>query len=304
MRVAVVVPVRNGESMVGACVAAIGNQTRVPDELVVVDNGSTDGTARAAASAGATVVAEPVRGSFRARNTGWRSTTSDVIAFTDGDCIPEPTWLEELLEPFADPSVAGVGGAIVQAELRSAAQRWMVERKFLDQAFNMSSGFLPFFATANAAYRRSMLEALGGFDEHFLVAGGDNDLSWRVQALAGGRLVYRPDAAVRHFVGGRFTEVTARWRRYSAGVVMLERRWSAWPGYPATPPFATRMRRVWELPLALGSRAMTRRPLSVPVLDAAVAVSSEVGRLRGRLDRRARAMVPLRPDGRPGRAAT
>jgi len=75
----------------------------------------------------------------------------------------------------------------------------MVERRFLDQGFNQRAMFLPYFATANAAYRRSTLEAIGGFDEAYVIAGGDTDLTWRVQELAGSRVVYRPEARGRSF---------------------------------------------------------------------------------------------------------
>jgi GT2 family glycosyltransferase len=298
MKVAVVVPVLNGRGKVRACVAACLDQTRPPDELFVVDNGSRDDTADLAHAAGATVLNEPVRSSFRARNRGWQSSSADVIAFTDVDCVPRPNWLADLTEPFVDPSVAAVGGCIVQAELKSAAQRWMVERNFLDQGFNVSSTFLPFFATANVAYRRSTLESIDGFDEAFVVAGGDTDLTWRVQELAGGRAVYRPDATVDHFVGTSVTEITGRWHRYSAGTVVLERRWSEWPGFPGPPGFFSRTASVWRLPLALAYRAMTHRPLSVPLIDAAVAVSTETGRVRGHVDAWRRAVTPLDPTSR------
>jgi cellulose synthase/poly-beta-1,6-N-acetylglucosamine synthase-like glycosyltransferase len=285
MRIAVIVPVRNGGAEVAQCVRACLAQTRPPDELVVIDNGSTDDTAAVASAAGATVLTEPIRGSYRARNRGWRSTTADIIAFTDVDCVPDSNWLAELIEPFTDPSVAGVGGAIIQAELKSASQRWMVERRFLDQAQNAAHEFLPFFATANVAYRRSVLEELDGFDEVYL-SGGDCDISWRIQALAAGRLVYRPRAEVQHHVGESLSEVTSRWYRYEAEHSLLKRRWSSWPGYPPSQGFFSRTKQVWQLPLRLGYRALTDRPVSVPIIDAAAAISRERGRLRGWIDAR------------------
>jgi GT2 family glycosyltransferase len=233
-----------------------------------------------------------VRGSYRARNRGWRSTDSEIIAFTDGDCVPDPNWLANLMGPFTDPSVAAVGGAIVQDELKSASQRWMVERRFLDQAQNAAHEFLPFFATANVAYRRSVLDALEGFDEAYL-SGGDCDMSWRVQALSAGRLVYRPTAEVRHHVGENLSEVTERWYRYEAEHILLKRRWSGWPGYPPSDRFFTRTKRVWQLPLSLGNRLLTGRPLSVPLIDAAAAISRERGRLRGRIDARKSTLTPM-----------
>jgi GT2 family glycosyltransferase len=303
VKVAVVVPVLNGRNMVRDCVTACLDQTRPPDELFVIDNGSTDDTADVARAAGATVICEPVRSSFRARNRGWEASSADVIAFTDVDCVPRRNWLADLSEPFADPSVAAVGGDIIQAELNSAAQRWMVERKFLDQGFNQCAMFLPFFATANAAYRRSTLESIGGFDEAYVVSGGDTDLTWRVQELAGGRIVYRPEAAVDHFVGTGVGDITGRWHRYSAGIVVLERRWSEWPGFPVPPRFLARTASVWRLPFALANRARTRRPLSVPLIDAAVAFSTETGRVRGHVDVRRRAVAPLDPTSRLGAAS-
>jgi O-antigen/teichoic acid export membrane protein/GT2 family glycosyltransferase len=295
MSVAVVVPVRDEEALVGRCVGACLAQSVLPHEVIVVDNGSTDDTAAVARAAGATVLTEAQRGSYRARNKGWRSTDAEIIAFTDGDCIPDPQWLAELIAPFRDPSVGAVGGAIVQAELVSASQRWMVERKFLDQAQNAAHGFLPFFATANVAYRRSMLEMLDGFEEAYL-SGGDCDMSWRVQALGGRRLVYRAEARVEHCVGPGLSEVTARWTSYEAEHILLERRWSSWPGYPASEGFFERTRRLWLMPLALGHRALVGRPLSVPLIDAAVAISRERGRLRGRLNARHSTLGPLHFD--------
>jgi GT2 family glycosyltransferase len=171
----------------------------------------------------------------------------------------------------------------------------MVERKFLDQAQNAAHAFLPFFATANVAYRRSVLEMLDGFEEGYL-SGGDCDMSWRVQALGAGRLVYRADARVEHCVGPRLSEVTARWTSYEAEHILLERRWSGWPGYPAPQGFFDRTRRLWLLPLALGYRAWRGRPLSVPFIDAAVALSRERGRLRGRINARHSTLAPVHFD--------
>lgn len=288
MSVAVVIPVLNGATTIARCVEACLAQSRAPREVIVVDNDSEDATAARARDAGARVLYEPTRGGSAARNLGWKATDAEVVAFTDDDCEPDPRWLEELAVPFGDPSVAGAGGPIALMEVHSATQRWFAERRFLDQEANVTSDFLPFLATANAAFRRSVLEELGGF-EGAIDPAGDTDFSWRVGALTNGRLVYRPGAVVRHDVGRRLHEVTGRWRRYEASLYYLERRWSGWPGYPATRGFWTRTRRVWELPLAVGNRVRTHRDPSVPLIDAAVAVNREIGRTQGRL--RARHMT-------------
>ncbi len=292
LRVTVVVPVRDGAAMVAECVPRLSGAEsaarrghRRGQRVARRDRGGgPDRRRHGPRRAG--------RGSYRARNRGWRSTDSEIIAFTDGDCVPDRDWLANLMGPFSDPSVAAVGGAIVPDELKSAPQRWMVERRFLDQAQNADHEFLPFFATASVAYRRSVLVALDGFDESYF-SGGDCDMSWRVQALSAGRLVYRPNAEVRHHVGESLSEVTQRWYRYEAEHILLKRRWSQWPGYPPSQRFFARTKRVWQLPLSLGKRLLTGRPLSVPLIDVAAAISRERGRLRGRIDARTSTVAPL-----------
>ena len=147
MKVAVVVPVLNGRDTIGACVKQLLSQTRPPDDVILVDNGSSDGTGDVAASAGASVVRLPERGVYRARNVGWRGSDADIVAFTDADCEPRVDWLERLLQPFAEASVAGVGGDAVLPEVRTAAQRWARLRGFMAQEANFANPFMPFLAT-------------------------------------------------------------------------------------------------------------------------------------------------------------
>lgn len=287
------VPVLNGAGRVATCVSSILGQTRPPEDVIVVDNGSTDATAARAAAAGATVVSEPVRGVYRARNAGWSSTQADVVAFTDADCEPDPDWLERLVEPFSDPAVAAVGGDAVLGQVRTPAQRWVTLRGFLSQRANFEHAFMPFFATANAAFRRSALEKVGGFEESFL-SGGDTDLSWRVQAFAGGRLVFRPEARVVHHFAEHWSEITSRSRRYAGGHAILAVRWSRWPALAASQgTLLQRTRGAWLLPARLPYRALKGSDLSVPLIDAAVRASYELGLAEGRLRARRLGIVPL-----------
>jgi glycosyltransferase involved in cell wall biosynthesis len=300
-QVAVIVPVRNGAGAIGACLSRVLDQTRRPDEVIVVDNGSSDGTAAVAAAAGVRVVPEPVPGVYRARNTGWRSSDADLLAFTDADCEPERDWLERLLAPLSDPTVAGVGGEASLGPPETGVARWAVERSFLSQRANFEHPFLPFAATANAAWRRSALEAVGGFEELFL-SGGDTDLSWRVQAFAGGRLVYEPDATVTHRFARRVSDVTSRARRYAGGHAVMAVRWSRWPGFRAAQgSLLQRTRAVWLLPFRLPYRALARTDLAVPVIDALFRVNYEIGLVEGRRRAHRLGVEPL--PGPPGTPA-
>ena len=95
VRVSVVIPARDAEAMIGRTVAAVRAQELDDDfEVVVVDDGSSDATARVARDAGARVVsnATPL-GPADARNAGVAATTAPLIAFTDADCVPAAGWL-------------------------------------------------------------------------------------------------------------------------------------------------------------------------------------------------------------------
>ena len=92
--ICVVVPARDASATLPALLDALAAQTLAPDEVVVVDDGSADGTARVAAAAGVRVVASGRVGPGPARNLGAAATTAPLIAFTDADCAPAPDWLE------------------------------------------------------------------------------------------------------------------------------------------------------------------------------------------------------------------
>jgi glycosyltransferase involved in cell wall biosynthesis len=109
----VVIPARNAEPFLGSCLSilALARVQGLVDSIVVVDDGSTDGTGRVAAMAGATVVRTPGAGPAAARNAGAKIASGDIVVFLDADCVPESSCLAALLAPFADPEVAAVRGS-------------------------------------------------------------------------------------------------------------------------------------------------------------------------------------------------
>jgi glycosyltransferase involved in cell wall biosynthesis len=102
--VSVVVPAFNAERTVGTVVSALRAQDPAPAEIIVVDDGSRDGTAEAARAAGARVLATEVPGfAGGARNLGWEAASGAVVVFLDSDAIPAPGWgagLARALEEF------------------------------------------------------------------------------------------------------------------------------------------------------------------------------------------------------------
>ncbi|GAB3602712.1 glycosyltransferase family A protein [Microbacterium aureliae] len=111
--ISVVIPVKDDDDELRRCLRALASQTRPPDEIVVVDNDSTDASAEVARSAGARVEQCGAPGIPAAASRGYDCARGDLILRLDADCIPGPTWVQDMADAFARrPDVAAfTGGA-------------------------------------------------------------------------------------------------------------------------------------------------------------------------------------------------
>lgn len=111
MTISVVIPAHNEQDVLSACLDALTNQTRHFDEIIVVDNNSTDQTATIAQSYGVTVIKEKQQGIMPTVHTGMNACTSDIIARCDADSIVPRNWAETIEESIqSNPKAAGITG--------------------------------------------------------------------------------------------------------------------------------------------------------------------------------------------------
>jgi len=201
----------NGKPFVKECLESLLEQSRKPDEVIVIDNASSDGSLQLLQDSfsGVAIIALDRNIGFPAAcNRGIKQSSSDLIAILNNDIILDRNWLKSLLNQvnptwsfwasrivFAgEPSLidsAGDGMAVVGAAYKIG------HGDLAEHHLDRKEVFGP--CGAAALYRRSMLEAVNGFDEDFFLIYEDADLNMRAR-LKGFRCLYVPDAVVHHMV--------------------------------------------------------------------------------------------------------
>jgi GT2 family glycosyltransferase len=205
-------------------------------EVIVVDNMSTDRTREKIKKYPVIFLEEKRINSYAARNTGIRAASGELIAFIDSDCVATPTWINSLVKNYSDINVGGVGGQILpykKCKVRSLVEKYAISARCYPAypyktkepiQLRRKKGILlaGVLFTANASFRKSILEKLGGFDEH-LRSGGDIDMSYRVQDL-GYKLIWDPQAVVYHIQRSTCKDLIKQYFRYGTCVAPLVRK--------------------------------------------------------------------------------
>jgi glycosyltransferase involved in cell wall biosynthesis len=197
--VSIIIPTFNGGSRIGRCLNALLNQTGPRDfEILVINDGSTDNTAEVVAGyPGIKLISQSNAGPAAARNRGAQHACGTIILFTDDDCVPEPGWLEAMLEPFANPEVAGVKG-VYRTKQKEVLARF-VQVEYEDRYRLMSRHlWIDFVDAYSAGFRRNCFLEMGGYDTSFPVAcAEDVELSYRMSSC-GWKMKFVPKAVVSH----------------------------------------------------------------------------------------------------------
>jgi len=240
VRISVVIPARNDADMLARCLETLAAQRVRPWEIVVVDNGSSDATARVARDGGARVVWEPVAGIPRASSTGYDAARGDVIARVDADSLCPPSWLARIEEHFTDPHVdllTGTGRFYGSTPLVHA----LGEHLYLGGMYLFVTPYLghpPVFGS-NFAMRRSVWEQISP-EVHRAATDIHDDLDLSLHVKPWMTVRYDPDLVVG--ISARpFDDLSALGRRLSWVLPTVANHW------PEDAPWHRRAaRRRWQ----------------------------------------------------------
>ncbi len=211
-KISLVSTVRDARSEIGEFLASVAAQTRPPDEVLIVDGGSVDGTVEALRAApGVTLIEETGANIARGRNLGVRAATHDVIAVSDADCVLEPDWLAHLLEPIERGADVSMGSyrPLVRGFLDACLAAVAVPEP--DEL--REDRFMP--SSRSVAFRRAAFEAAQGYPE-WLDIGEDMylDLRWRELGLD---MRLAPDAVAWWRPRPTLAEHARQYARYARG---------------------------------------------------------------------------------------
>jgi len=205
-KISVVIPTRNRPTALRRCLEALAESTLDPRsfEVIVVEDGSdqplTSEISAVRGKLALSVLHQEHRGPAAARNHGRARAAAPMLAFTDDDCRPSPDWLPAILSSAAEAPTAMIGGATLNAvhtSIFSEASQLLI--RYLYEAYQQPSGQPNFFTSNNLAVRAAALEELGGFNERFpRAAGEDRELCWR-WCNERRPMLFAPDATVMHY---------------------------------------------------------------------------------------------------------
>jgi glycosyltransferase involved in cell wall biosynthesis len=200
MRVSAIVPVYNGAATLGAAIRALQRSTHPPHEIIVVDDGSSDGSAAVARAHGAKLVSLGANGGVgRARNAGAKASEGDVLFFTDADVEVRPDTIQigvSVLE--ADPGIDALVGMYTEADCYPNLASSFKNLTYHFVHRNSSARFAWFIGNCGLI-RRASFEGISGFDEaseaKWILE--DVDLGCRLRA-AGGQIALEKRMQVAH----------------------------------------------------------------------------------------------------------
>ncbi len=223
-RISVIVCTYNGARTLRDCLRGLQQLEYSDCEVIIVDDGSRDDSAAIAREFGFRVISTENCGLSAARNTGLEAASGEIVAYIDDDAYPDPHWLNYLALTFRHSTCAAVGGPNIAPPDDGSIAECVVNAPGGPVHVLLSDTEAEHIPGCNMAFRKSSLQAIGGFDPQFRVAGDDVDVCWRI-LQRGWTIGFSPAAMVWHH---RRNSVRTYWRQqqgYGKAEALLERKW-------------------------------------------------------------------------------
>lgn len=253
--ISVVICVYNGADTLADSLRAVTAQSfdREHYEVVVVDDGSTDDSARIASQFDVQLLPRPHRGLAAAKNAGWQAARGEWVAFTDDDCGPTQHWLRFLHHAVAangSETALGAAGRTVGYPSTLAVPRYVELTGGFNTDRHLQHPTFPYAPSGNTMYRRAALAAVDGLDERYSSYEGC-DLHTRLRRTHGGPFHYEPRAVVLHRHYTTWRDFFRQQRSYGRGLAQF-----MWHYRQEVPWSLRRELRAWAHVLTLGAAAL------------------------------------------------
>jgi GT2 family glycosyltransferase len=197
-KITAAVPCYNAEKYIDRCIMSLEEQNIKPDEIIVVNDGSTDNSENLIKSHdNVKLINHPENfGLAIARNTAIKSASGDIIVFIDSDAKAHVDLIEKLLECYSEDKIAGVGGEALEGINNTIFDIWRSYHAYQGQK-EKKVKIVDMVAGVCSSYRRSIFEEIGLFDTVFKTNAEDMEFGLRLKSK-GYKIIYTPFAKVDH----------------------------------------------------------------------------------------------------------
>ncbi|VAX34890.1 hypothetical protein MNBD_UNCLBAC01-1529 [hydrothermal vent metagenome] len=196
--ISIVVPAYNCQKTISKTIEAILNQSYASIELIIVDDGSSDATAKVVEQFDVNYLYQNNAGPAAARNQGAKEACGEIILFTDSDCVPQKNWVEKIVSGFKEPEIGVVAGSYGIANPKNILAR-CIHKEILFRHHYLMPQYPKVFGSYNFGIRKKIFEKVRGFNGAYRYASGeDNDLSYKI-LKSGYKIYFERNALVDHF---------------------------------------------------------------------------------------------------------
>jgi len=220
-RISVVVCAYNAQRTMDQCLSSLAVLNYPDYEVIVVNDGSCDRTLEIVERHDyCRIISQPNKGLSAARNVGAEAATGEIVAYTDSDCVADPDWLTYLVAKMEAGNLAACGGPNFPPPEDNLVPAAVAVAPGGPTHVLISDEVAEHIAGCNMAFRRDVLQQLGGFDPVYRAAGDDIDICWRFQD-AGYTIGFSPAAVVWHFRRNTVKAYCAQQRGYGKAEALV-----------------------------------------------------------------------------------